>query len=75
VIHLMDLAVIHCAQLPGTSLPSVGFSPILSYAILGNYYVLLLWLHRHPQRLNSNALWLPPLLIISTIAAVYLILR
>ena len=75
VIHLMDLAVIHCAQLPGTSLPSVGFSPILSYAILGNYYVLLLWLHRHPQRLDSNGLWLPPLLIIGTIAAVYLILK
>jgi competence protein ComEC len=70
VIFLMDHAVIYSAQIPGAILPSEGFPPSLSYATLAAYFATLLWLHHRSERLHSRtAMWLPPLVIISAIAA------
>ncbi|MFT5622938.1 MAG: competence protein ComEC [Bacteroidia bacterium] len=68
VIYLMDTMIIYCAQLPGAILPSEGFSTALSYSALCLYFATLLWLHRSAARLQSHAMWLPPLIIISIVA-------
>ena len=69
VIYLMDHMVICCAQLPGAILPSEGFSTALSYSALCVYFATLLWLHRSAARLQGHAMWLPPLVIISSVTA------
>jgi competence protein ComEC len=69
VIYLMDQMIICCAQLPGAILPSEGFSNALSYSALCLYFATLLWLHRSAARLQGHAMWLPPLVIISSVTA------
>ena len=67
VIYLMDQMIICCAKLPGAILPSEGFSSALSYSALCVYFATLLWLHRSAARLQGHAMWLPPLVIISSV--------
>jgi competence protein ComEC len=69
VIYLMDQMIICCTQLPGAILPSEGFSNALSYSALCLYFATLLWLHRSAARLQGHAMWLPPLVIISSVTA------
>lgn len=69
VIYVMDRFVIFSAQIPGAVLLSEGFPPVLSYATLSAYFALLLWLHHHSERLQSHAIWLPPLVMISAVTA------
>lgn len=69
VIYLMDRMIICCAQLPGAILPSEGYSSALSYGALFVYFATLLWLHRSAARLQGHAMWLPPLVIISSVTA------
>ena len=70
IIDAMDKAVIYCAQTPGTILPTEGFPVSLSYASLALYFVTLRWLHLRSARLQHPfAMWLPPLVILSSVAA------
>ncbi len=68
VIYAIDQIVIFNACIPGTILQSEGFPPALSYGALGVYFATLLWLHRRPERSQSYAMWLPPLVMISIVA-------
>jgi competence protein ComEC len=67
VIYIMDQFVNFSAQIPGAVLLSEGFPPALSYASLATYFATLLWLHHRSERLQSHAMWLPPLVMISAV--------
>lgn len=70
LICIMDAAVIRSAQTPGSILSTEGFPLQLSYTTLLVYFATLLWLHHRPEHLHHRvALWLPPLVILSSVAA------
>ena len=74
VISVMDQIVIFSAQIPGVVLQSEGFPPALSYAALSAYFAILLWLHNRSERLQTHAMWLPPVVMISAVTAGLLML-
>ncbi len=75
VISVMDRFVIFSAQIPGAVLLSKGFPPTLSYSALSAYFAILLWLHHRSERLQSYAMWLPPLVMIGAVTAGLLLLE